>query len=213
MILSADKIADALIKGLDDAVADPLVIVPTPDPEGLRSSNAAAIDLRLGTWFSALKRSRTPYLNLDKPAPGSQLTKSSFVPFGSDYILHPHSFVLAVTMEWVRFPLNMAAYVVGKSSWGRCGLIIATATGVHPGFKGCLTLELTNVGEIPIAIRPGVEICQLFIHNVDPATSDVMRASKFNGFRRPMLRPIEMDPFAARLAAHAGKRTVASEQE
>jgi dCTP deaminase len=210
MILSADKIADALIRGRDSAVTDPLVIVPTPDPDSLRSSNAAAIDLRLGTWFSALKRSRTPYLRLEKPAPGSQLTKSSFVPFGNDYILHPHSFVLAVTMEWVRFPLNLAAYVVGKSSWGRCGLIIATATGVHPGFKGCLTLELTNVGEIPIAIKPGVEICQLFIHSVDPATSDVMRASKFTGFRRPMLRPVELDHFAARLAAHSGRRTVAN---
>jgi dCTP deaminase len=45
-----------------------------------------------------------------------------------------------VTLEWIRLPKNLAAYVTGKSSWGRRGLIPATATGVHPGFKGCLTL-------------------------------------------------------------------------
>src|SRR5688572_18225765 len=113
MILSADKIADVLLEGRDSATTDPFVITPAPDLSSLRSSNAAAIDLRLGTWFSALKRARTPYLRLDKPTAGSQLTKSSYVPFGSDYILHPHSFVLAVTMEWIRFPLTLAAYVVG----------------------------------------------------------------------------------------------------
>jgi len=209
MILSADKIADALVHGREKATIDPLVIIPSPDPNSLRSSNAAAVDLRLGTWFAALKRARTPFLSLDKRTAGSQLTKSTYVPFGSDYILHPHSFVLAVTMEWIRFPLNLAAYVVGKSSWGRCGLIIATATGVHPGFKGCLTLELTNVGEIPIAIKPGVEICQLFIHTVDPATSDTMRPSTFNGNRRPTLRSIKLDPFAAKLASHTARTPIA----
>ncbi len=85
--------------------------------------------------------------------------------FGEDFILHPRSFVLGVTLEWLRMPSNFAGYVIGKSSWGRRGLIIATATGVHPGFTGCLTLELSNIGDLPIAIRPGMTIAQLFVHS------------------------------------------------
>jgi dCTP deaminase len=54
--------------------------------------------------------------------------------------------------------------VTGKSNLGRRGLVIETAPGVHPHFNGCLTLEMTNLGEIPLKIRPGMKICQLFIH-------------------------------------------------
>src|SRR6266849_9594195 len=113
--------------------------------------------------------------------------------------MHPGNFVLRVTLEWIRLPKDMAAYVVGKSSWGRCGLIIATATGVHPGFKGCLTLELSNVGEIPIGIKPGIAICQLFLHDVSSSDEHV-DASSFVGTRKPTLRPIKLDDFAKKLA-------------
>src|SRR5262245_18868742 len=103
------------------------------------------------------------HLDIDQEQ-GAQLNKTHYVRFGDKYILHPGSFVFGVTLEWLRLPGDLAAYVIGRSSWGRRGLIIATATGVHPGFKGCLTLALTNVGEIPIAIKPGMETCQLFLH-------------------------------------------------
>jgi dCTP deaminase len=142
-------------------------------------------------------------LSLSDQASSSQLAKTSYVPFGKEYILHPQSFVLGVTVEWLRLPSDVAGYVVGKSSWGRCGLIIATATGVHPGFKGCLTLELSNVGEIPIEMKPGMEICQLFIHRVDAADSKAIDRSKFNGFRRPLFRRIELDAFAKKLAENS----------
>jgi len=55
-------------------------------------------------------------------------------------------------------------YVAGKSSWGRMGLIIATATKVDPGFKGCITLEILNEGEVPITLYPGLPIAQLVFH-------------------------------------------------
>ena len=97
----------------------------------------------------------------------AELTKSYYVPFGEQFILHPGTFVLGVTLEWIRLPRDLAAYVIGRSSWGRYGLIIATATGVHPRFTGCLTLELSNVGEIPIKVKPGASICQLFVHQIE----------------------------------------------
>lgn len=121
------------------------------------------------------------------------------MPFGESYFLHPRAFVLATTLEWIRLPSDIAAYVIGRSSWGRRGLIIATATGVHPGFKGCLTLEITNVGEIPIAIKPGMAICQLFFHEVrGPLTKSIDR-SQFAGSRKPAIGRIKPDAFFRKL--------------
>lgn len=71
------------------------------------------------------------------------------------------------TLEYISLPTKLSAYVLGRSSWGRLGLIIATATTVSPDFKGCITLELINLGEVPILLYPGVRIAQLVIHTVE----------------------------------------------
>ncbi|GAH46269.1 unnamed protein product, partial [marine sediment metagenome] len=97
----------------------------------------------------------------------AHLIESHYVPLGNDFILHPNQFVLGITLEWIHFPKDLAGYVIGRSSWGRQGLIIATATGVHPGFSGCLVLELSNSGEVPIHIYPGLRIAQLFVHRLE----------------------------------------------
>lgn len=200
MILKSDRLSELLRKSHDGELTDPFVITPSPSLDLLADSGAASVDLRLGTWFTSLKQARTPYLAIQRQPASSQLTKTHFVPFDREYILHPRNFVLAATLEWIRLPMNLAAYVVGKSSWGRCGLIIATATGVHPGFKGCLTLELTNVGEIPIEIKPGIAICQLFVHTVDAAGTAAADRSAFVGLRRPVFRRVEIDSFAQELS-------------
>jgi dCTP deaminase len=85
--------------------------------------------------------------------------------FGEPLIIHPHQFVLARTLEFVRLPPDLCAYVVGRSSWGRRGLIVATAVIVHPGFVGPVTLELKNVGEVPLAIYPLDRVAQLAFHS------------------------------------------------
>jgi dCTP deaminase len=120
------------------------------------------------------------------------------VPFGKSFILHPKYFVLGVTLEWIRLPKDIAGYVIGKSSWGRLGLIIATAVGVHPGFAGCLTLELSNVGELPIELKPGMQICQLFLHTAH-STSSAQSKSLFVGQRKPHLGEIKVDEDAKKL--------------
>ena len=202
MILRADKIAQQL--RTPDNPDDPLVIRPTPDLDELKDSGSASVDIRLGCWFQAFRNSRCSHLNVygdPTLAPSeSQLTKQHFVPFGEPFILHPRAFVLAVTLEWIRLPSDIAAYVVGRSSWGRHGLIIATATGVHPGFTGCLTLELTNVGEIPITIKPGTTICQLFLHRVEGRDPKLVASSRFIGSRKPKLGAIQLDDVATKLA-------------
>lgn len=171
-----------------------LHVTPGPAING----GAGSLDLRLGTWFTSLRPSRDTKLSVTSLA--HKVCKSHYVGFGEHYYLHPGGFVLGITLEWFRFPNTLAAYVVGKSGWGRRGLVIATATGVHPGFSGCLTLELCNVGEMPIELTPGTSICQLFVHEVLPRTSS-RTMSKFNGRRKPLLGKMEVDPFVTMLAS------------
>ena len=202
MILRADRIAAVLEQGDGSGCDDPLVITPKPSLEELSRRTSWSVDLRLGTWFTSLKQARTSCLRVEKEARSASIAKMHFVPFGAEFVLHPMTFVLAATLEWIRLPENLAAYVVGKSSWGRCGLIIATATGVHPRFYGCLTLELSNVGQVPIAVKPGYPICQLFFHTVEGTDSEGAGDDhgSFAGSRRPLFRPIRLDPIAERLA-------------
>ncbi|HSV62864.1 MAG TPA: dCTP deaminase [Chthoniobacterales bacterium] len=132
----------------------------------------------------------------------SQIAHYVHTRFGEDFILHPRSFVLGVTLEWIRLPSNLGGYVTGRSSWGRRGLVIATATGVHPGFTGCLTMELTNLGDIPIAIRPGMTIGQLFLHDVHSAENTIaVDHSSFVCNRRPRLGNPNPDVIAQQLSA------------
>ena len=196
MILKSDRIAELLEQGKKPETEDPLVIRPTPDLSKLRGCGAASVDLRLGTWFVTLREARMSHLDVtEHSGAASQLTKTHYVPFGESFYLHPRSFVLSATLEWICLPGKYAAYVIGRSAWGRRGLIIATATGVHPGFKGCLTLELTNVGQIPIVIKPGMNICQLFVHSIEEATAGKVAHSSFIGLRKPALGAVQCDDF------------------
>lgn len=118
MILKADQVAKELESPGNPR--DPLIIRPNPSLIDLKESGSASIDLRLGCWFQVFRQSRLPYLDVyeqhaDIPSE-SKLTKRYYVPFGAPFILHPKSFVLAVTLEWLRFPNNIAGYVVGLSS-------------------------------------------------------------------------------------------------
>ena len=181
---------------------DPLMIIPKPDIRELRKTGSASIDLRLGTWFAVLRQSRVSMLDISKTndtGPSEHmLMKMHYVAFGDMFVLHPRSFVLGVSLEWLRLPANLAGYVTARSSWGRRGLIIATAVGIHPGFTGCLTLELSNVGETPVALYPGMAICQFFIHQVE-TTSEKLHKSRYDGLRRPSLGSIELDEVAKKI--------------
>lgn len=200
MLLRSSTIASHLRDA--DTSPDPLVITPQPDIDALKEDCSASVDLRLGTWFRTERASRHPVLDVydnENRVPTEQsLTRKHYIPFGSTFVLHPRSFALAVTLEWIRLPRSMAGMVTGKSSWGRRGLIIETAPGVHPGYSGCLTLEVANVGEIPIIIKPGTKICQLFLYNLDGSV-DAAEGSRFVGQRQPQLGAISSDSFAEKL--------------
>jgi dCTP deaminase len=178
---------------------DPLIISPVPEPGMTEKSGMASVDLRLGTWFLVMRHTDVPALDLSNEVAEETLGTSHYVAFGRQFILHPGCFVLGVTLEWIRLPKDLAAYIVGRSTLGRRGLIIATAAGVHPTYTGCLTLELTNVGEVPVIIRPGMAICQLFIHTVQ-SDPDANFPPTYSCSRKPTLGKVAPDRIAKQLA-------------
>jgi dCTP deaminase len=97
----------------------------------------------------------------------------------------------------LRLPGCLSGYVTGKSSLGRHGLVIETAAGIHPHFSGCLTLELANVGEVPLEIYPGMEVCQIFLHRITPCEASAM--GHFSGRRKPALPPPRADDIFQKL--------------
>jgi dCTP deaminase len=140
---------------------DCISIIPFPESSMIKG---ASIDLHLGRWFSLPHQSKSTHYSFVNPKYSQISAKDYFVDFDRPFVIHPGRFVLAITLEWIRLPKNRAAYVTGKSNIGRRGLVIETAPGVHPNFNGCLTLEIANLGEIPLEVSPGMKICQLFVH-------------------------------------------------
>jgi dCTP deaminase len=148
------------------------------DHESQVQDAQAAVDVRLGFHFALVSPSSHGVIDElnDKEDFRNRirtLYRSEYVSFGARLVIHPHQFILAETLEYVRLPPTLAAYVIGRSSWGRLGLIVATAAGIHPGFSGTLTLELRNLGETPLALYPGQTIAQLFFHDAQPAAKEI----------------------------------------
>jgi dCTP deaminase len=158
-----------------------LSISPILEPRIQISSRNASVDLRLGCTFIVPNRAQLICLDPhDKQYEENKIRYMDkvYVHIGDYFVLHPRQFALGITLEWIHMPPDLGAYVVGRSGWGREGLIIATAAGVHPGYLGNLTLELTNLGEIPIKLYPGLRYAQLFLHDV---STKAVRRTKVAG--------------------------------
>lgn len=145
-----------------------LVVTPLLDEARQLTPGTAAVDLRLGQEMMVADPAMLPCLdpleNQDELLRG--YLHRTYLPLGGEFILHPRQFALAATLEYVRLPKDLAGHVVGRSRWARVGLIIAMATFIHPGYCGCLTLELQNLGDVPMRLSPGFTIAQLIIEEV-----------------------------------------------
>ena len=123
----------------------------------------SSVDLCLGFSFRVFETHRHDLID---PFEKQDLTRE--VEAKDDFVLHPGEFVLASTAETVGLPDNIVARVDGKSSLGRLGLLIhATAGFVDPGFRGQITLELSNVAPMPIRLSPGMKIAQISFWTLD----------------------------------------------
>jgi dCTP deaminase len=145
-----------------------LKIKPLLEPES--QIEDAAVNLTLGTRFIVAKKSEYSIIDpheLDAEEVANFQEKITLA-FGQTIVLHPHQFALGATFEFLKLPPNLSAFVLTRSSFGRAGLQIATATYVHPNWQGCLTLELQNLGEVPIKLYCGSPICQLVLQEAQP---------------------------------------------
>lgn len=123
----------------------------------------SSVDIRLGNQFIVFDRSsHGAYDSFAGGEPDPRTMQHRIgKAWGEAFYLHPNQLVLAAALEYLVMPGDLSAQVITRSSLGRLGLISATAVQVHPGYQGCLTLELVNLGEIPVAITPGERIAQL----------------------------------------------------
>jgi dCTP deaminase len=127
------------------------------DPAMLQPSS---VDVRLDRYFRVFVNTR--YTHIDPSLQQDELT-SLVEPDGEDpFVLHPGEFVLGSTFERLTLPDDLAGRLEGKSSLGRLGLLTHSTAGfIDPGFTGHITLELSNVANLPITLWPGMKIGQL----------------------------------------------------
>lgn len=148
---------------------DRIVVTPILDIDDQLGSTG--IDVRLGKQFILFKDHLYGSLNPKKMSETEGDLKlyqeEIVIPIHHKIILHPDQFIVGSTLEYIALPSDLEAQVEGRSSWARLGLLVATATTVHPLFKGVITLELSNHGTIPLELYPGMKIAQIIFHKTE----------------------------------------------
>jgi dCTP deaminase len=158
------------------------------DPLAADAIQPSSVDLRVDASFRVFANHRYPYIDVREPQP--DLTDLIKVPDDEPFVLHPGEFVLGSTYERVALPDDLVARLEGKSSLGRLGLLIHSTAGfVDAGWDGWLTLELSNVATLPIAIYPRMKIGQLAFFQLSTAADrpygSAELGSKYRGQQGP----------------------------
>ena len=159
------------------------------DPLDLSCIQPASVDLHLDKTVMVFRNARRPYMDIREPQ--EDLMEPLEIVDDKPFILHPGEFVLASTLEHIEVPVDIVARLDGKSSLGRMGLIIHSTAGyVDPGWKGHLTLELTNMARLPITLYYGMKIGQIsFLRLTTPVERPYGSpglGSKYQGQREPL---------------------------
>jgi len=148
----------------------------------------SSIDVRLDRWFRVFNN--TKYTHIDPSQQQDDLTSLVEAQDGEPFVLHPGEFVLGSTLEVVSLPDDLAGRLEGKSSLGRLGLLTHSTAGfIDPGFSGHVTLELSNVANLPITLWPGMKIGQLCLFRLSSPAShpygSSVYGSRYQGQRGP----------------------------
>ena len=154
MILSDRDIKKAIESGR--------VKIDSSKPEMFMHIHASSMDLRLGNTFKLYEHSKFAVLDPKNPETFQGRMRMITIPDGESFIVQPGEFVLGVTMESITVPDDLVVRVEGRSSLGRLGIIVHSTAGfVDPGFSGTITLEISNLNRMPVALYPGMRVCQL----------------------------------------------------
>ena len=166
------------------------------DPYDPRDLQPSSVDLHLDRSFRVFRNNRYAFIDVRSPQP--DLTELLRVDDDEPFILHPGEFVLGQTGEWVELPIDLVARLEGKSSLSRLGLLIHSTAGyVDPGWRGNLTLELSNVANLPIALYYGMRIGQISFFKmsspVDRPYGSAELGSKYQGQSEPTASAFHRD--------------------
>ena len=177
MVLSDRSIKEELAKGR-------IVI----DPLGEGCIQPASVDVHLDRQVLAFRNSRRAYIDVREDM--ADLTEMIEIDDDQPFMLHPGEFVLASTLERIELPEDLVARLEGKSSLGRIGLLIHSTAGyVDPGWKGHLTLELSNVANLPVTLYYGMKIGQISYTRLSTPAENLYGSealqSKYQGQTRP----------------------------
>ena len=158
------------------------------EPFDAKMIQPSSVDVRLDRFFRVFENHR--YEVIDPSIEQSELTREVAVAPDDFFILHPGEFVLASTYEVITLPDDIAGRLEGKSSLGRLGLLTHSTAGfIDPGFSGHITLELSNVANLPVKLYPGMKIGQLCLIKLSSAAEhpygSALYGSRYQGQRGP----------------------------
>lgn len=176
------------------AVGD-LKIEPIQDIE--LQLQPASVDIRLSSEFLIYKPGEIAVLDPKQPETLSMAAERITVRDGESFTLHPGDFALGSTIETVTIPDDLVGLVDGRSSVGRLAVVVhATAGLIDPGFIGQITLEMSNIGRIPVRLYPGMRIAQIVLHQMSSAAEQpygVARGSHYINQSGPQPSRIRLD--------------------
>ncbi len=172
-------------RSITEALAEKAIVLTPFNEDSLQPSS---YDVHLSSEFRVFNNFTTPFIDVRKST--DDLTSLVHVKANEPFVLHPGEFVLGSTIEYLELPDNLVARIEGKSSLGRLGLLIHSTAGyVDPGWKGQLTLELSNVANLPIALYAGMPIGQVSFLTMTSAVERPYgskgRKSKYQGQSGP----------------------------
>jgi dCTP deaminase len=163
-VLSKDQILTRLNRPVtedDSHVISPLL-------QARSAFDSDSVDLRLGTHFLLPRVPPQPFFY-----PGAEASKLGHhrvhIPLGRYLVVPAHETVLGATMEFIKLPYDVSGQILTKSSVARMFVVIETAPWIHPGYRGCLTLEIANVSNTPLLLYPGRLVAQLILFDVSGA--------------------------------------------
>jgi dCTP deaminase len=142
-----------------------------PKPNFKEQLSSASLDLRLGNEFRIFEDTKYPFIDVRDPKTFQNITRLVKLKDSEPIIFQPNQFILAITLEEISLPDNISVRIDGKSSLGRLGVIVhSTAGHIDPGFQGRVTLEMSNIGNLPILLYPKMRICQIVFQELSSSS-------------------------------------------
>jgi dCTP deaminase len=173
-----------------------IVINPLTNPEV--QIQPSSVDLRIGREFKGFRIIRKPCIDPMDQSDLDSYMESFYIDEGEPFIIHPGEFALATTYETIKLPHDLVARVEGRSSMGRLGVTMHVTAGyIDPGFMGKITLEISNIGKMPVALYTGQRVCQIVFETMTSPSERPYghpeRDSKYMGQTTPVSSKIKHD--------------------